>query len=199
MLYWMKHQNQNEFVYAFDDLSFGGYDRSSVCPHCNRTIVFPIFRADTPCLIIEGAGDFPDYLQFTGAGRQMYLVSERTLELYEKNHISGYSDYCQVSIALEEQAAPKSDIPRYYSLNITGSVDLDLHTMQLKRKKVCPQCGQFEWNRVRMNPMILDISTWDGSDLCFLRTFPGFKLCSPSVKALMISNHLKGVSFKLAL
>lgn len=196
MLYWI--ENQNEDVYAFEDISFLGYDRSFICLHCNRPVVFPKYSADKPHLLIEGAGDYPDYLQFTGVGRQMYLVSERTLELYEKNHISGYSDYYQVSITSEEQGPLKTAIPRYYSLNITGSVDLDLHAMRLKKKKVCSQCGQFEWNRMRMEPMILELSTWDRSDLCALRTFPGFKLCSPKARELMINNHLKGFNFKLA-
>jgi len=193
-MYWIKYNSQNKYVYAYKDLTLLGYDRLSTCINCNRPIVTPIFSASVPQLCFDGAGEFPDHLQFTGAGRQLFLISEKALEIYEKNHISGYSGYHLVNISSDGYSGLEGNIPPYYSLDITGSIDLDFLSMHLKKKKVCAKCGQYEWNRTRMSPMILDLSQWDGSDLCLLRTFPGFKLCSPKLREMITEGSLTGVS-----
>lgn len=195
MLYWIEHQNSHKYYYAYKDISLLGYEQS-ICNQCNRPIVYPKFSGTEPHLFLEGSGEYPDYLQFCGAGRQMYIVSEKTLDLYEKNNISGYSDYRLVTVTTEIQDKTSTKIPIYYSLNITGRVDLDYSVMQLKKKKKCAQCGQFNWNRMRLNPLVIDFSTWDGSDLCLLSSFPGFKLCSSLAREVMTTNKLTGFSFR---
>lgn len=190
MLYWVKHQAK--YAYAWHDRTLLGYERSTLCPQCGRPVLIPKFSADMPDLLLEGPENYPDFLQFTGAGRQLFLVSERTLELFEENHISGYSGSSLIKVT------PSSHSSRYYKLNIIGSVDLDYSAMHLKKKKLCPHCNQFEWNRMRLDPMLLDDTTWDGSDLCCLLPFPGFQLCSPAVKELVERYQLTGLLLQSA-
>jgi hypothetical protein len=68
--------------------------------------------------------------------------------------------------------------------------------MQLKKKRVCPSCGQFEWNRQRLPAMILNVSSWDGSDICRLASIPGFIVCTDKFKTIVQNNQLKGFSFE---
>ncbi len=198
MLFWVEQSPKKELLYAYEDLSFVDFERS-VCSSCGRTIGRPQFRSETPHFLIEGGREYPDCLWFTGAGRQPFLISERTLNLCERYHISGYSGYRPVTIEYVGEAKIDAQPMDYYSLDITGKIDLDFAKMCLKKKRKCETCGQFDWNRQRLSPMFLDQITWDGSDLCALITFPGKKICSERMKDLAEEHKLTGFSFKAEL
>lgn len=196
MLYWIEYEAHNKHKYAYKDLTFTGFNRS-VCPECECEIATAQYKENTPNFVLEGGRVYPDYLQFAGAGRQPFLISEKALELFEKNQITGYSGYQLVNYVSSKRKDNSSIIQqvKYYNLNITGRVDLDLAEMHLKKKHLCPQCGQFDWSRRRFGKTILDETTWDGSDLCRLKSIPGFKLCSEKLKELVRQHELTGFSF----
>ena len=126
----------------------------------------------------------------------MFLVSEKVLNLFDENKVSGYSEPQLIfaeTISLKKCATP---IPNYYSLRITRRIDLDTAAMHLKKKKTCPKCNQFEWRRMRLEPLLPDPATWDGSDLCLLSSIPGYRLCTDRVKELIVKHKLTGFSFK---
>lgn len=196
MLYWIEHEALNKYKYAYKDLTFIGFDRSA-CSECGRELGTPQYKESTPHFVLEGGRVYPDYLEFAGAGRQPFLVSEEVLELFEKNGITGYTGYQLVNYVSSKRKDNSIIIqhPKYYNLNITGKVDLALAEMHLKKKRLCPQCGQFDWSRMRFGTTILDETTWDGSDLCFLDSIPGFKLCSEKVKELIQQHKFTNFSF----
>lgn len=198
MLFWVEQSPKKELLYAYEDLSFVDFERS-VCSSCGRTIGRPQFRSETPHFLLEGGNQYPDCLWFTGAGRQPFLISERTLNLCERYCISGYSGYCPVTVEYVGNAPIDTQPLDYYALDIAGKVELDFAKMCLKKKRKCETCGQFDWNRQRLSPMFIDNTTWDGSDLCALITFPGYKICTDRMKALAEEHKLTGFSFKAEL
>ena len=195
MLYWLNHDTLKRFQYAYKDVSFLGFSRSK-CPQCNRQIGISEYRHEVPHLLLEGGAVYPDYLQFCGAGNQLFLISDRALEIFEKNRITGYSVHQLTTVEISEQNGSVDCIPEYYSLNVLGRVNIDYATMHIKKKRVCPQCGQFEWSRMRLEPIILDHTTWDGSDLCLIDSLQGFRVCSDRVKQLIHDYKLTGFSLK---
>ena len=198
MLFWVQQTTQNKFIYAYEDLSLIGFERFECCA-CGRVIAQPQFQSDTPYFLLDKGREAPDLLWFSGAGRQPFLISERALNLCEKYHISGYSGHHLVAVEYTGETKVDVKLPNYYSLDITGKVDLDFAKMCLKKKRKCASCGKFDWNRQRLSPMFLDETTWDGSDLCFVQSFPGFKVCSERMKDLAEIHKLTGFSFEVAL
>lgn len=195
MLYQIEHDIVRKYQYAYKDQSFIGYTRS-VCSQCSRQIAIPQFDEGAPHLLLEGGLVFPDYLQFCGAGKQLFLVSEKALSLFEKNGITGYTGYQLVTSEAINKGRNNYQIPDYYSLNITGRIDFDFAAMHLKKKRICPQCGQFDWNRFRIEPIIVDHTTWDGYDLCLLNSIRGIRICSENLKKLVQEHLLTGFSFR---
>lgn len=193
MLYWIDYDAQNKFKYAYKDLSLSGFV-SNVCSECGRNIIVPQYIEETPHLVLEGGRLFPDLLQFCGAGDRLFIVSERTLDLFEKGKVSGYSNSGQCKIEYVSRSKDPDAVPIYYRLKIYGKVDLNLAAMHLKKKRKCNVCSQFEWNRTRIYPRIIDMDTWDGSDICLLDSIPGLKLCSEKIVHIVETNHLTGFS-----
>lgn len=197
MLYWLGYDSDKKFQYAWKNLSFIRFDRS-ICPQCAREIGTAQYREEPPYLLLEGGSVYPDYLYFGGAGKRPFVVSERTINLFEKSKVTGYTGYQQVTVEPDEGENHCGPCPNYYCLEVTGRVEFDFQAMRLKKKKVCPLCGQFQWNRQRFYPEFLDKDTWDGSDLCLLKSIPGFRVCSERVRELVQEHQLTGFSFREA-
>ncbi len=195
MLYWLEHNSQKKYKYAYKDDSLIGYSRS-ICSQCNREIAIPQYKETAPYLLLEGGNTSPDFLQFCGAGRQLCLVSEKALDIFENNRISGYAGSQLVSCENERQISSVTQFPRYYSMHISGRIELNTAAMHIKKKRVCSHCGQYEWSRMRLEPYILDLSTWDGSDLCLVDSIPGFRVCTDKLKEIIQKHKLTGFSFK---
>ena len=197
MLYFLEHDTQKKFRYAYKDISLIGYSRL-ICPQCSRQIAIPQYNNEAPHLVIEGGNVYPDYLQFCGAGNRLCVVSEKTLNLFEQNKITGYTEYHLVTTESDRKSKDFVQCPNYYCLNITGRIDLDIVAMHIKKKRLCPSCGQFEWSRMRLEPIVLNQTIWDGSDLCLVGSIPGFKVCSEKLKEFIQNYNLTGFSFKVA-
>ena len=197
MLYWIKNDDSRKYAYAYKDASLQGYDVRA-CTQCGRNIVTERYDNTVPHLIIDGGKQFPDHLSFCGAGKRLFIVSERALDLFEREQLTGYRLQCLVKTSHISDGSRYLDLPRYYCLEIQGRVDIDSKSMQLKKKNRCTLCGQFDWNRKRMEPMMIDYGTWDGSDICLLASFPGITLCSESFVRLVQTNKLTGFSFPIA-
>lgn len=193
MLYWLEHDTSHKFKYACKDQSLQGWERH-ICPSCGREIATPIYTEPAPHLVLEGGRQFPDLLQFCGAGERWCLISEKALTVLEEAKLSGFDGYKQCRIESRSKVTP----PEYYCLNITGQVDFDFAAMFLKKKKSCDECGQFSWNRTRMHPRFIDRSTWDSSDICRLKSIPGFIVCSQRFAETVMEYHLSGFAFSEA-
>lgn len=195
MYYWVGYSGSEKYCYAANNNSFVAFNQS-ICDVCGRTIYMPQFISSVPHLQLDGGRIFPDFLQFCGAGERMFLISETALKIFEENHISGYSTYCEVVVEPYIKRGLQSKQPRYYQLKILGRIDFNLSAMCLKRKRKCTACGQFDWNRQRIYPKILDPTTWDLSDLCLVASFPGTIVCSDTIAKLVKEHNLSGLDLK---
>lgn len=197
MLYWLENDISKEYVYAYKNTSFEGYTWG-VCQECRRKTATVHYTEHYPHLLLEGGGLYPDFLQFCGAGNRLFVISERTLRLFEQHSISGYSTCVPVTLDTSLVSPKIKNIipPQYFSIEIRGQIDLDYKEMHLKQKKKCPMCHQFEWSRQRINPMIANSHSWDGNDICTLSSIPGFIICSKSIANIVHDNDLTGVSFR---
>lgn len=196
MFYWIENDIQQRYVYAYKDISFEGYNRET-CPQCGRKNAIAHYTGRNSHLLLEGRGTYPDFLQFCGAGNRLFIVSEKALNIFEQYGITGYYTYAPVTFdsSLVATNTKKMIVPDYFNLEIGGRIDLDLRAMHLKQKKKCATCGQFEWSRQKLDPMILDRTSWDGSDLCTLTSMQGFRICSEVFVRLVNDNKLSGFSF----
>lgn len=183
------------YKYAWQDLSFVDWVKTP-CEACGRDISKTEYEPGGHRLVLEGGKRYPDFLAFTGAGERIFLVSERALEVFTQNQVSGIASWERVSCVSEmvrgKYMEPQGEAPNYWKLNISGRVDLDMKAMFLKKKHRCDKCGQFVWNRERLYPMYLDPNTWDGSDLCRITSIPGHVVCSDKLVRLIKKYSLKG-------
>ena len=197
MFYKLQDAHPRTYQYAFMDLSFAGYTKS-ICAGCGRENTAAGFSGPHR-LAAEGGPRYPDYLPFSGAGGPMLILSERAVTVFRENGITGIGAVTPVAVVKfdhgTEVPLPES-APDYYQVTISGTVDLDLPQMCLKKKRVCPDCGGFSWNRQRMPKMFLDESTWDGGDLCRVASIPGYVICSETVVTLVKKHQLKGFAFE---
>lgn len=108
--------------------------------------------------------------------------------------MSGY-DHAE-PVTVEPRGMNKDGSPiDYFQLNICGRAELDFKAMFLKKKKYCAVCGQYEWNRQRFYPRVVDGNSWDGSDLARVVSITGWILCSDKVRKIVKKHKLKGFVF----
>ncbi len=197
MFYQISPSLEKKYCYAYQDLTLKGltYGR---CPYCSRTIGSYDFTGETHQFLLEGGTILPDLLGFHGAGTNNLIISSRALQVFRTNDVSGFNDEAPVSILhpfSNMHGNNESTEKQYFIIQTFGHIDLNLSAMQLKKKRKCLHCGQFDWNRRQFHPMHLDITTWDGSDLCQLSSIPGYKICSEKVIGLVKQHKLTGFSF----
>ncbi len=190
MLFWLNYNNSNRYRYISGDDTFIGFDSSEICPRCGRNIVTPKFREAIPHFESDGGKIYPDYIQFCGAGKYPFIVSEKALSIFEENNVSGYNGATLVRVEPSGISSDGSQI-RYFQLNIYGHIELDFKAMFLKKKNYCEVCGQYEWNRQRFYPRFIDESTWDGSDFA-VATSVHWRLCSEKVNNIIQNHKLTG-------
>lgn len=187
IMYMVRPDGTCRFFYAWKDMSFYGYGQL-VCPACGRMMPSFLYNEQSRSLLLEGGKEFPDLLAFTGAGEPLFLLSGYASEVLEKEKITGISGKKEVKICLEDGR----EAPRYFAMEIMGSIDLHFLEMRLKKKKLCHRCGQFQWNRQRIEPIVLSRDSWDGSDLCRVKSLPGFVVCSDRFAETVRKNKLRG-------
>ena len=183
----------NRYCYIIRSLSFNGY-HYEICPDCGRQIALE--KPSNPNLgfVVEGGSLYPDFLGNCDADI-CFIVSERVLETFVKHEITGYDQAKKVTVYREKHGMLSKQECSYYSLNITGNIDLNLKSMSLKRKHYCPRCDQFDWNIQRLHILksSFDMDTWDGSDLCRVASFPRHIICSKKIKSIIEEYKFKGV------
>lgn len=187
--------SDKKYCYAQRNLAFTGYT-SKVCPMCGRNIIIPNATLQKNEFIIEGGQSYPDFLDYRGAGTY-FLISQNALQLFVENKITGFDHYEKVSILREADITPDIDKRVYFMLSINGTIDFNLKAMTLKKKRLCLSCNQYDWNiqRLSMLKTVLNIDTWDGTDLCRINSFPGFIVCSDRLKNLVEEHKLTGLRF----
>lgn len=196
MLYSLALRSSNRYAYAFSNRACPDWE-STICTHCGRTVSTPRPQTVPDEYEVEGGSRYPDFLEFTGAwvGEHPFLLSAQAYDLLREAGISGLDNVEPVSVVrkMGGQWAPVAE-PCYHQASVIGTVTLDLPAMQLKRKNLCPDCGQFSWSRQRIYtiPAALDMDTWSGHDLCRVGDFPAVTVCSERVAEIIRKHRLTG-------
>ena len=184
-----------KYGYVQTDLGRAKYVRDK-CTECGRFIDSPSFTKEKSVFIVEGVDAYPDFIYYCCAGTRIY-VSKRVKDVLSSHNITGYEEEEFVEVyRQEENNLEKKDIG-YYSIKVTGVIDFDLKSMQLKKKRICSHCKQFDWSRQRLNLVktAFDAETWDNSDLCSVKSSPGIFICTPRLKQIIEENGFTGVEF----
>lgn len=187
--------SHQKYCYAQRNLAFNGYTYKK-CENCGRSIIIANPLKPKNEFVIEGGRQYPDFLRYLGAGTY-FLVSPKVLQVFKNYNITGFNQIIEVSTRRENTICCSNEHNNYFLLSITGTIDFNLKAMTLKRKRYCSSCEQFDWNiqRLSMLKTVLDMDTWDKSDLCRVSSFPGFIVCSERLKEVVEKHHLTGVRF----
>jgi len=191
--YKLEDPSPRSYQYAVEDTAFAGFERT-ICPDCGRELASVRFEGPH-CLIAEGGPRYPDHLPFCGAGGPMLVLSRRAVEIFRENGISGIGEVQPLQVRKAGQTPLPGSVPDYCLVTVSGKIELDLESMCLKKKRLCPSCGSFDWNRQRMPKLCVDEGTWDGSSLCRAASIPGYLICTEELVALVKQYRLKGFSF----
>ena len=196
MLYTLCIHASNRYAYAWQDCSFQGFDRT-ICSQCGREIAIPIPRNTLSKYETEGGSKHPDFLEFTGVPVGDFICSAKVIDLFHEEGISGLGEVETVTV-LRDRKRMSPDESAYVRAPIIGRVSLDLPTMKLKKKNLCPSCGQFDWSRQRIYtiPAALDMDTWSGHDLCRVGDFPAMTVCSERVAEVIRKHKLTGAEMR---
>ena len=188
--------SEYKYCYAVENLSFVGYKREE-CSTCKRQIVKEKIYEGEDAFLIDGAKKFPDFMQSCGAGTY-FIVSERVMNVLRENNVSGFDEAKKVPLYRSRYRKLIKQEQEYYIINITGSIDLNLKAMALKRKHICPECGSFDWSRQRLYifDSVFDMNTWDGSDICRIKSFPGYVMISDKLKEIFEEHKFTGATYK---
>ena len=194
MFYKLEDSNPQTYQYAWKDTAFSEFTKT-ICPDCGRELAAA--RLEGPhCLLAEGGPRYPDYMPYCGAGGPMLILSRRAVEAFRENGISGLGAVQPIQVMKSGQTPLPETAPSYCLVSVSGKIDLDLKAMCLKKKRLCPGCGGFDWNRRRMPKLCLDQQTWDGSSLCRVASVPGYLICTEEMVSLVKKYKLKGFSFQ---
>ena len=194
MFYKLEHPSPGIWQYAFEDLAFAGFAKAA-CPECRRERAAAQYSGEH-CLLLEGGPRYPDHLPFCGAGGPMMVLSRRAVEVFQEHGITGIGETEPVRAMKPGGAVLPQTAPEYHLVTVAGRIGLDLGQMCLKKKKLCPNCGGFEWNRQRLPRLCVDEQAWDGSALCRVTDIPGYVVCTEAVVSLVKKHRLRGFAFE---
>ncbi len=195
MFYRILFGSDQKYRYArCRSFSYGDVQKVS-CPACGRDIVTPIYAEGILRWELEGGRILPDFLQSVNCWPRHFLASQRAWDILQQERITGLGEIQPVESTCDPQHQDSRDMA-YYDVQITGRIDWDLQAMGLKKKNLCPQCRQFDWNRQRLYPEYIAPDTWDGSDLCRLDSVPGVVVCSGQFAEVVRRHNLTGLDLQ---
>ena len=185
MFYELFSSGSGRYKYFNGENTFLGYEKGA-CPTCGRVIAAPKYSAETPEIELDGGKKYPDYIHAHTRG---VILSRRAVEAFLAAGATGV-EYSPVIIANAEEGAPE-----YVWLKPQGFIDIDYKASHIKKKNFCTECGQFELNRLRPCPVEMDISAWNGLDVCRLGLYPHRLIVTEKVLAAAKKAHLKGMAY----
>jgi len=187
------------FRYVWENPSLIGFTEN-ICEACGRAIRTEQYSSNPIELVLNGGKIFPDYLQYCSAGRDYIILSKKTIDILTINNVCGIFKFEPLRLYDHSKWAEKdgqeANLYMYNNVHINGRIELDFKRMCLKKKRFCPICNQFEWNRQRFPPLIIDPVSWDGSDLCRVSSRPGEIICTDKFVKIIKRNKLKGFQFE---
>jgi len=165
------------------------------CPSCGRTIL--PHDEEVVLTDIHKGTKWPDIVG-SGSPPPPFFISEHVIRTFEREGVTGY----EARPAIIEAGAVKSKKlkairpPKYFFLEVTGRIDIDLEASGLAGPDICPVCfrreGLREPERIVPRP-----ETWDGSDIFRIRNYSfGTHYCTEKVLLLARENRWTNFRFE---
>jgi hypothetical protein len=142
---------------------FGGETELRACDRCGSDVYFKI--GPRRCLMSSG----PRWYDVLSASSNGSLFSERAIEAFDSVNARGYR-VVPVTIELSpSRKGPKAPPPKYFTLELTSCIRLDVAASGYDLKTYCSLCARktaltHERGYIRRS-LVLDMSTYDGSDM----------------------------------
>ncbi len=131
---------------------------------------------------------------FTWTWYNEVLISERVLDIFEKNHVTGFETRpARVAYPDKIKARP----PHLFELVVTGWGGLAAPTAGLTLVESCPACGHKTYTIAEPSRAI-DATAWDGSDLFIVWPLPSFRFASDRLASIIRQESISGVKLILA-
>jgi hypothetical protein len=121
------------------------------------------------------------------------VITEAAREVLEKARLTGFT-LEPVEVASIPKSRSNGTIPKLWELVITGSGGPAHKDSGIRKIRECDECHMVRYSSYK-NGIVVDPSTYDGSDFFAVLEYPKHVLVSERAKAVVESNHLTNVSF----
>jgi hypothetical protein len=126
---------------------------------------------------------------FTWTWYSEVLMSERVVDIFEKNHVTGFETRpAKVAYPSQIKARP----PHFFELVVTGWGGLAAPAAGLSLVKSCPACGHKRYIIAEPSRTI-DAGAWDGSDLFIVWPLPRYPFASDRLASIIRQEKISGV------
>ena len=165
---------------------------TDVCPVCGGIYTSRINPIIQTCFEGKKEADyFYDSLFIT------HLVSPQLLNALQEAGITGYYDQKTDFIEWTDRTTGKKldiDGSKYREIVITGRGGY-LTDLEGNRIPYCEKCGKIEYFGL-YSYKGFSTDDWDGSDMFFLKNWPGVLLVTTKVKKVITKNKFKNIRFE---
>jgi len=142
---------------------FGGDTEYRACERCGYDTCFKIGRRH--CVISSG----PRWYDVLSASSNGSLFSERAIEAFESVNARGFRVVPVTVERLHPKKGPRNSPPKYFALELTSCIRLDVAASGYDLKKFCSLCARQTASNSQhgyaRRSLVLDVSTYDGSDI----------------------------------
>ena len=121
------------------------------------------------------------------------VVTERALQVLRGAGLTGFVAEPAVVASWPKGVSPPASTP-LWELVVTGDAGPAHAASGITLLRHCEGCGLREYSDFK-HGIVVDEATWDGTDFCRVREYPGHVLVSPRAKAVVEANRLSNIGF----
>ena len=194
-----------QYKYAwFEPYGKATYTRDNPrCPKCGKGLGGLIWQPPYNVVLKQPRtiGDFID-----GPGGCDFLVSNRFLELYEKENLSGIDRVLPINVCRmgTTEKAKSLTPPKIFGIYLRHTLtqvkfsDMGIKWVRYPEPDYCRLCGPGGGGRGGVmkswEKIVVDNDTWSGDDIFFAINFPGVILLSEKSVTIFLKHNLTNIS-----
>jgi hypothetical protein len=131
----------------------------------------------------------PDIKDFTWTWCSDILISQKVLDLFERNNVTGFiTRPANVSYSVKTTTPP----PVLVELVVTGWGGFAAAEAGVNLARSCPACGYKSYTIAEPSRLI-DEAKWDGSDLFIVWPLPRYRFVSDRLASILRRERISGV------
>jgi hypothetical protein len=140
-----------------------------------------VFSYDGSLLHVEGGKHWPDIMEDVTS--PAVCCSERVVSALDALCPNAFDAKALADIRVEGGKADKQTAPKYFQLEIKGSITLNLENSGLSNLVLEEETGRILVGNLLGGIFVVDESTWKGDPLCVSRSplLPEHFLCTPEI------------------